>query len=105
MPELYDLQHGLAYKATSARSCAVCGGTANPNTSVFLPHAEVTICRSCGHDIVNSLAPKAESIQVPLATKASSVRKAVYHPFDEKRMAHDIKMDVLTSLLAMSMDK
>jgi hypothetical protein len=105
MSEMYDIYHGQVQKASTARECAVCNGTADPITSVFLPTAEVTICRQCANDIVQRLGPKPQTIPISSPKPARKALGGSGVPFDVKRMAHNIKMDVLTSLLAMSLSK
>jgi ribosome-binding protein aMBF1 (putative translation factor) len=107
MSELYmNIQTDLVSKGSTGRSCAVCGGTAKPNNSVFLPTAEVMICKACAHDLAESLTPKAKTI--PVSTVNKPVRKSTVtkpYAYDEKRMAEDIKAEVYIQLLKLGLSQ
>lgn len=97
--ELYNLSNNQPEKASKARSCAMCGGTASPNTSVFMPKAEVTVCSKCANDLYKSLAPKSAVIPVSQPT----VRKTTvphYKPYDHQRFTDRIRHEVNNLLLA-----
>ncbi len=66
------------------RSCAVCGKPVSAGGQVFLPTAELPICKGCAHDLYVSLAPNAEAITVntSMASPKRVIRKADT-PFDE----------------------
>jgi hypothetical protein len=82
--EMYlDTQTDVVNKASSARECAVCHGTANPNSSVFMPKAEVTICAKCNQDLYRSLSPKVETIPVSRPTHKPTVSTGL--PFSQER--------------------
>jgi hypothetical protein len=104
MSEMYDIHKEPEPLISKARSCPICSQPMKPSETIFLPKSDLSICKTCGQDIYLSLAPKAETIQVPLATKAKS-KASTYKPFDEKRLADSIKREAYTLLVALSLRK
>jgi hypothetical protein len=101
MSELYmNIHREPVCKASSARECAVCHGTANPKIAVFLPNAEVMICKACAHDLAESLSPKAEVIPVTKPARKATVEwrgRAV--PFDQEQFKKTYIREALKLLL------
>ncbi len=103
MSELYmNMQSDLVSKGSAGRGCAVCGGTATPDNSIFLPTAEVMICKACAHDLTESLTPKPQTIAVH---QPSTVTRKSTMPIDEKQMAEDIKAEVYIQLLKLGLSQ
>jgi hypothetical protein len=98
--EMFDLEANVASKASSARECVLCHGTAKPTSALWLEKAGVVICTTCAHDLAESLTPKAEVIPV-----SKPVRKSSYAPYDQDRMAERIKADVYVRLLEIGLSQ
>jgi hypothetical protein len=100
MSDLYDLQANVADKASSARECSVCHGTAKPTSAVWLEKAGVIICQDCAHDLAESVTPKPQTIPTTPVRKSTVTPTEAYVPFEQHRTAELIKAEMYELLLA-----
>ena len=84
------------------RSCPICNGPLQARGGVYLAPIEATVCRQCSHDLLEAMAPKAETIPVHSAPQAHSGRKSTMH---KSSTYEDTLRQELEKLLAPYVDK